>query len=408
MQSTDSTSDYCFDVNALSPADFNVNAWVEAVSASIPLEVIQRDLTKYYESIKTQLIDSVNHDYATFVELSSKLKQIKQGLDSLEVPLKYAKIQSDEVSHNLLSVQTTFSSLMQRHKQLQQQKRVLELFTNIEQLLSKCEELINTNPMTMDVLQRLSRLIYQLTVFISQAKINQSVGPITSRFEICKQSLLNHLDGLLLSYVDKLTHTDLTFTPNRRDLQLLFRCYVASVNRKHVENIIKEQVVIPICTKLITQESLDENVRHSYNGLSKILDNLYNYASNQFKVFNDLANQISDPIDPQKRAFDFYNNSLWRGITEYFIQNFNELFSPPIMSQFHTIYSLFVNFYDKLLSLNPNHSNNNIVSPWTSIFMKKFNVYIYLYSIIYSLQYIQQLYYKIIKQNLYQSVMKKR
>lgn len=116
------------------------------------------------------------------------------------------------------------------------------------------------------------------------------------------------------------------YRPNRRDLKLLLRCYVASVNKNHFEEIIKNKIITPLCKSLITQETLDGDTRHSYNGLENILNTLYNYSSNKFKVFNDIANLISNPINQGEKAFDLLNNSLWRGITEYFINNYSDIF----------------------------------------------------------------------------------
>lgn len=136
-------NDYCFDINGLYSSDFNVSAWVEAISSSTPLEVIQKDLMKYFETIKSELIDCVNHDYATFVELSSHLKQIKQILDSLEQPLNCAKLESDDINNNISFAKNTFNSIVERYNIIQEKKRKNELFDNIEQLLNKCERILH-------------------------------------------------------------------------------------------------------------------------------------------------------------------------------------------------------------------------------------------------------------------------
>lgn len=73
------------DAHSVTPLDFLLSR------KHTPLESLRQDLSGATKSLRVELIDLINADYADFIALSTTLVDVDELLDGLQRPLESAK-----------------------------------------------------------------------------------------------------------------------------------------------------------------------------------------------------------------------------------------------------------------------------------------------------------------------------
>lgn len=73
----------CFNTSHFNRTDFNVDRFVNLLRRRATLDVIHNDLRTYLRSLQNSMIELINDDYADFVNLSSSLAVLKDGIDKI-------------------------------------------------------------------------------------------------------------------------------------------------------------------------------------------------------------------------------------------------------------------------------------------------------------------------------------
>jgi len=63
----------CFPIAVLLENDFSVDEFVSSSKKRVSIETLRNDLDSYFKTLKSAMVELINHDYADFVKLSSNL-----------------------------------------------------------------------------------------------------------------------------------------------------------------------------------------------------------------------------------------------------------------------------------------------------------------------------------------------
>ena len=63
----------CFPIAVLLEDDFSVDEFVSSSKKRVSIETLRNDLDSYFKTLKSAMVELINHDYADFVKLSSNL-----------------------------------------------------------------------------------------------------------------------------------------------------------------------------------------------------------------------------------------------------------------------------------------------------------------------------------------------
>jgi len=63
----------CFPISVLLDEEFSVDEFVSSCKKRASIETLKNDLDSYYKTLKSSMVELINHDYADFVKLSSNL-----------------------------------------------------------------------------------------------------------------------------------------------------------------------------------------------------------------------------------------------------------------------------------------------------------------------------------------------
>ncbi|KAK6920539.1 COG complex component, COG2, C-terminal [Dillenia turbinata] len=129
-----------------SSVDFHSESYISDLRTFVPLNNLRSELQSHLSSLKHELIELINRDYADFVNLSTKLIDVDGAIIRMRAPLTELreKIESfrASVENSLVALQ---SGLKQR-AEASAAREVLELLLDTSHVVSKVEKLIKELP----------------------------------------------------------------------------------------------------------------------------------------------------------------------------------------------------------------------------------------------------------------------
>lgn len=98
-----SNAKLCFEQTEFHSDDFSIDEFIQRKRQVVPLDVLREDLGCYLKSLRSSLIELINHDYGQFVNLSSNLVGLDSQIYNITKPLKFVQ-QDFEVSKSSIIV----------------------------------------------------------------------------------------------------------------------------------------------------------------------------------------------------------------------------------------------------------------------------------------------------------------
>ncbi|KAI7986079.1 Conserved oligomeric Golgi complex subunit 2 [Camellia lanceoleosa] len=264
--------------------NFDSESYIADRRTFVPFETLRSELHSHLSSLKHELVDLINRDYADFVNLSTKLVDVDAAVVRMRAPLSEIRekilVFCSAVEASLLALQT---GLRQR-AEASAAREVLELLLDTFHVVSKVEKLIKELPSvpadwsngdvnfaekdldhlsngfsiqhtenetnireTQSVLlDRIASEMNRFKFYITHAQNLPFIENMEKRIQ--NASLL--LDASLgHCFVDGLEH---------RDANVIFNClraYAAIDNTRRAEEIFRSTVVAPLIQKIIPHSS---------------------------------------------------------------------------------------------------------------------------------------------------------
>ncbi|XP_052176732.1 conserved oligomeric Golgi complex subunit 2 [Diospyros lotus] len=313
--------------------EFDSEAYIADLRTFVPFDTLRSELRSHLDSLKHELVELINRDYADFVSLSTKLVDVDAAVVRMRAPLaeireKIAAFRA-AVEGSLLALQ---SGLRQR-AEAAAAREMLELLLDTFHVVSKVEKLINELPSVP------ADWLNGVVNSVGKDQINNGIslhqGENEANLRETQSMLLERIASEMNRLKFYITHAkDLPFIENmekriqnasllldaslrhcfvagleHRDANTIYNClraYAAIDNTQSAEEIFGSSVVAPLIHKVIPQslsgmvsgapgDELEEDYKQIEQYIERDCKFLLEISSTEnsgLHVFSFLANSI--------------------------------------------------------------------------------------------------------------------
>lgn len=301
--------------------NFDSETYIADLRTFVPFDNLRSELQSHLSSLKHELVELINRDYADFVNLSTKLVDVDGAILRMRAPLMELR---DKISSFKESVESSLSALQNRLHQRAEasaSREILELLLDTFHVVSKVEKLIKELPSVASdwsngdvqsqhgevgtnlretqsmLLERIASEMNRLKFYMAHAQNLPFIENMEKRIQ--SASLL--LDASLgHCFVDGLGHRDENAIYN------CLRAYAAIDNTSGAEEIFRTTVVSPLIESIIPYSSPQvgsgtpgDELEGDYQRIvgciekdCKFLLEISSSANSGLHVFDFLANSI--------------------------------------------------------------------------------------------------------------------
>ncbi|KAL6064293.1 Conserved oligomeric Golgi complex subunit 2 [Balamuthia mandrillaris] len=399
-----------------SSTSFDVDEFIGDCRRRVPLESLLNDLQEYSASLQNELVELINRDYKSFVNLSTNLVGLEQVLKSLQEPLLSMRHRVKAVRDMLEAYVQQFDHKLAQRQHLLQRKERLELFVNIFEAISKIERLLhisegemeerpsapllptsssavtaattqpptalakttktseggssaiaaillNADEETSKLVQRVANEFNQLKFYLSNASHYPFVQGLSKRIFFIENSLQ---EGMQRLFTEGLSSKNEDIVAN------CLRTYAAIDRVKEAEELYRKHVVEPFVQKVVTPQHLEMGRRGSCEGLPSIYHDLLQWINEDCMLVLSITYK-------SLRDFDFLCNSIWEEVVTRIEATIPRIFLPGIPDSFLQNYLTSMEFVKGIQELcsSKQHVETFRKHPAFLRFNKKWNLPIY-------------------------------
>ena len=311
------------------------------------------------KTLRSEMIELINADYADFVSLSAKLTGLDQSIGTIESPLKGLREELVTIKSDLHLAMEQIEKCLKDKEQLQQLKHSLQCITllastsrNLEQLLGAVDQY---SADSIHVERVVGLLCHQ-----------------TNYLESCEKYLkpdqLHTVKTLATQSMDLLKHffIEAIRGSHKKNLECSLRLYSMLNATGTAESIYRSDVVKPHMSKLISEQSL----QNSPKGVNGIYDQIIAFIDTNMKDLLQLSSQVDE------RRYDFLLHSFWPEVEHRLEVNMSSIFAPGNPNFFYQKYQATVEFLVKFETYTPHPEVLRRHKQYKS-FMKRWNLPVY-------------------------------
>ncbi|KAI3727038.1 hypothetical protein L1987_66846 [Smallanthus sonchifolius] len=315
----------------LSP-DFDSESYISDLRTFVPFETLRSELQSHLSSLKHELVELINRDYADFVNLSTKLVDVDAAVLRMRAPLIEIR---DKILAFRGAVEGSLVSLqggLRQRAEASAAREILELLIDTSHVVSKVEKLIkelhsvpvdgtngdlhttekghlsngasiqhaeigiNLRETQSMLLERIASEMNRLKFYFAHAKNLPFIENMEKRIQNASSLLDTSLGHC---FIDGLVHKDENAVYN------CLRAYAAVDNTRNAEEIFRSTVVVPLVQKVIpytssgvggpTGDELEEDYKQIKHLIAENCTFLLEISSTEnsgLHVFSFLANSI--------------------------------------------------------------------------------------------------------------------
>ena len=134
------------------------------------LDVLRDDLGIYLKVLRSSMIELINQDYADFVNLSTNLVGLDQGIDRIKEPLQGFHQEISVVNGNIKDSLESVKLKLARQETIRKDKERLSSLQMVAATLSKVERMVGSEQ-TTDTAERIATDINQLHFVVWKMKV---------------------------------------------------------------------------------------------------------------------------------------------------------------------------------------------------------------------------------------------
>ncbi|XP_071731750.1 conserved oligomeric Golgi complex subunit 2-like [Rutidosis leptorrhynchoides] len=359
--------------------NFNSESYISDLRTFVPFETLRSELQSHLSSLKHELVELINRDYADFVNLSTKLVDVDAAVLRMRAPLVEIREKilgfRGAVEGSLVSLQ---GGLKQR-AEASAAREILELLIDTSHVVSKVEKLIkelhsvpidnsNADLQTAEkrylsngvstqhteigvnlretqsmLLERISSEMNRLKFYFAHAKNLPFIENMEKRIQNASSLLDTSLGHC---FIDGLIH---------KDENAVYNClcaYAAVDNTRNAEDIFRSTVVAPLVQKVIP-----------YNSSGAVSGPIGDELEEDFKQIKHLIAEnctflleISSTENSGLHVFSFLANSILKEVLWAIQQGKPGAFSPGRPTEFLKNYKSSLAFLADLEGYCPSRS----------------------------------------------------
>jgi len=328
------------------------------------LDVLRDDLGIYLKVLRSSMIELINQDYADFVNLSTNLVGLDQGIDRLREPLEGFNKEIAMVNGDIKDSLESVKAKLARQETIRRDKERLASLQMVATTLSKVERMVG-GEQTTDTAERIATDINQLHFVVWKMKDAALVKQLLPRLDAVCDSLNSWLDLTTLQGV------------RERDMATLSRCcrIYATIDRiGAAESLVRKEVVRPKVENCLSEAK----VINSTN-LAEIFNNLLMIIPEHLAELVKLSTDERKVVEGSVKGFDFLVNSYWTEVAEKLDQDLHNISSPGNPTEFFKNYQLSMKFLDDFeMNLTTEESLSKLRSLESySTFLQSWNLPVY-------------------------------
>ncbi|XP_047330676.1 conserved oligomeric Golgi complex subunit 2 [Impatiens glandulifera] len=348
--------------------DFESEAYIADLRTFVPLETLRSELQSHLSSLKHELVELINRDYADFVNLSTKLVDIDAAVVRMRAPLFEIREKIVVFRGTVEGSLVTLQNGLQQRAEASAAREVLELLLDTFHIVSKVEKLIKELPLVAadwsseDVITKekgnisngislqhadndtnlretQSMLLERIASEMNRLKFNVVHAqdlPFIGNMEKRIQSVSLLLDASLgRCFVDGLEH---------RDANVIYNClraYAAIDNTSSAEEIFRSNIVEPLVQKIIPHGTSGEMVEGS---LGDELEEDYKQIKQCVERDCKFLLEIASTENSGLHVFSFLANSILKEVLSAISKAKPGAFSPGRPAEFLKNYKASLNF----------------------------------------------------------------
>ncbi|KAL7683081.1 putative COG complex component, COG2, oligomeric Golgi complex, subunit 2 [Plasmopara halstedii] len=377
---------YCFDEESFSEETFDVGTFLENYRTRNPMETIYQDLKQFQAALENQLVSIIDKDYAEFLQLSSKLKDVDEAVSSVRAPILVVIDRVDDVQHTMKALHSKIQRHLQMADDLHQQKKDLQLSIEISQKLLLLEDLLQielqlqcddktlelslggqNRPLDLDEdsdiefenfeqvknslfvantvescakLERAAQIFIQLDLELIKVTHLDTFQNAEKRLAVIEETLLHRLETEFTTEIFPDTFYDRDHAFSAVTLSFLLRAYVLLNKSRIPEEMITRLIVQPFIEEHLTRSKLDGRIRGSCEGIAHIYESILHFITSKFSA--TLALPICQ-VD-SKCSVDILGNAIWKPIQEHLSTKHEVIFQAADSWRFHQCYTMSMRF----------------------------------------------------------------
>jgi len=317
--------------------DFTVDNFFIEVSVregGTSLDTLRDDLGVYLKVLRSSMIELINQDYADFVNLSTNLVGLDEGIDKIKEPLVGYNDEIKLAKENLSSCLDQVKAKLSRQERIRQEKEMLGSLQQVAATTVKLERMVGSGDLNTDTAERIATDINQLNFAIWKLKDSMFIQQMSPRVTAVCDALNTWLDDTCLTCL------------RENNIQQLSRCLriYATIDRvSAAERLVKEEIVRPQ-----VEHCLSDSESVTSERLGQVCQSLLRIIPEHLAPLIRLTTDEKKIIEGSVLGFDFLVNSFWNEVAESFHQNLGHVASPGNPDEFFKNYNIFIKFLDDL------------------------------------------------------------
>ncbi|CAG8513317.1 6870_t:CDS:10 [Ambispora gerdemannii] len=368
-------------------ADFNCDKFL-ANRRHLPLDELKRELNAHLRSLKNELVEMINRDYASFVDLSTKLKGVDKVIEEISQPLR--KMREEQVRFTLQGVVDSLEQKLAHRASIREKKACLQLFINIYESVRKVEALLlinSDNSVSLSSsssgddesansakqIERVAIEYNQMQYLVNKGKGLPFVENIDWRITRIKDTLRANLTAALRSALQPMK-IEANYTSSKDTLTQILRTYALIDQTKAAEEVIREEMVKPFVQVTVTRQFLEKSPQpilipstnvvspsqstfsptsrtfapHAFLSSSKdplaiMYNKVLGFISNDCFLLLEITRKVL-----KGTSYEILVNSVWVEVVESIMKRLLIIFNPGNPNVFHKNYTISMNFVSSI------------------------------------------------------------
>ncbi|CAG8671900.1 10692_t:CDS:10, partial [Funneliformis caledonium] len=365
--------------------EFNADNFL-ANRRHLPLDELKKELIAHLKSLKSELVEMINRDYSSFVDLSTNLKGVDKVIEEVARPLGKMREEVEGVRMILQGVIDSLENQLAYRASIREKKASLQLLINIHESVRKVENLLlissesGSSLISKDdsgnnakQIERVAIEYNQMQYLVNKGKDLPFVENIGWRIIRIKDTLRINLSSALRSALQFVKDQSNT-TQSKEILTQILRTYALIDQTKSAEEVIKTELVAPFIKETVKRSVLENpqpitpasvlvSSRSSYSPTRKTTKHriMASYSKEPlFLMYNRILqfinNDCSILLEVTRKilkgtGFEILVNSVWTEAVDAVNQRLSFIFNPGNPNVFHKNYTISMNFVSSIESM---------------------------------------------------------
>ncbi|KAI8912729.1 hypothetical protein EDD86DRAFT_202129 [Gorgonomyces haynaldii] len=283
----------------------------------ISLEQIKLELGQIQKTLKSELTELINRDYALFISLQSNMLGADKLLKLLQDPIVDFKQQVQSVEHKYAQLLQETRETLEQKNQLMQKRHMLLHLINLQQSIDRLE--ISLQDMDPNGLQRASNEYHKMMQLYQEEKSHPFVQKQTWKI----QELGKQLSQQLTAHLEKLLDA-------KESIQEITRIYILLDKIPDVLVVFQQKIMGPFLeSHLIARKPQLTEFDH----LESVLDETLSFIKSDCVPFHESTHALLLKTD-----YCLLVDGVWDSISQALQNHWTSMFSPSDPDQFHKAY----------------------------------------------------------------------